>query len=110
MSTPTDGRTITLLDGEHALRFTGSALRKLERALGGWDGFGSLPLDSIFTALWAGLLHEDPARDIDAVADLVDLQHLGELGAVVAEAIADAMPMGDKKQGKGKRKAAAGAG
>lgn len=105
MSTPTLGRPITLLDGEHTLRFTGSALRKMERAMGGWGAFGEMPMDSVFTALWAGLAHEDPDRDVDAVADLVDTRHMEEVGKIVSEAIADAMPSApeDRKPGKGAR-------
>lgn len=108
MSTPTDGVQVTLLDGEHTLRFTGSALRKMERAIGGWDAFGNLPLDSVFTALWAGLSHEDPDRSIDAVADLVDLRRMDEIGDIVGTAITAAMPSGDKKTGKAKAKLARG--
>jgi len=105
---PTEGIRITLLDGEHIVRFPNSALLRLERELGGWSDFGRLPLESTFTALWAGLLHEDPTRTLDTVCDLVDIRDIAHIGQVVTEAIAAAMPAPteEPKRGKATAKAA----
>jgi hypothetical protein len=99
--TPTAGVRVTLVDGDHHLRYPGSALRRLERDLGGWGMFQTQPIHAVCVAVWAGLLHEDPNLTLDAASDLIDFGRMEEVGNAVTEALKQSgLAVEDKKPGK----------
>lgn len=88
---------ITLSDGiERELKYTLNALAELEDKFGSVDAaFKALDAGSIKAVrfvLWAGMMHIEPVLTEWQVGNLIDLQQMEEMMAILGTAMHDDMP------------------
>lgn len=91
-----------MLDKPRTLRFDLNAFAELEEKFGSMDAaFKAMKKGSLKAAralLWAGLLHEDETLTEKRVGAMVGLNSIGGIMDTIADAMAKAMPDGNKSE------------
>lgn len=88
-TTTWDAIPITLLDGQHHVRFVHGAVKRLEAEVGKPFEEFLLDADNKETAiqlLWCGLLHETPDLTLEALENLVDVRMYPAIRLALIEA------------------------